>query len=92
MSLPIAAVEKDKKRRDPKLTRPCRSPAYMSTYELAVRWGVTEGHLRNRRVAGRAPRYFVDGGIVRYNLADIEQHETDHTVTSTTTKKSREDS
>ena len=70
--------------------RAVRGDAYFTTAELAARWKVTQGHLRNRRVAGRAPRYFADGGVVRYSVADIEQHETEHTVTSTSANPDQE--
>lgn len=67
-------------------------PAYITPIQLARRWSVTEGHLRNRRVAGRAPRFMKDGGLVRYSLAEIEAHEQAHTVTSTSTKPTQENS
>ena len=76
------------KRRAVEQSRAQRGAAYYTTAELAARWNVTEGHLRNRRVAGRAPRYFSDGGVIRYRITDIEKHEADHTVTSTTTNGS----
>ncbi len=60
-----------------------RPAAYMTTAELAARWRVSEGHLRNRRVAGRAPRYFKDEGVIRYRLTEIEEHEQSHTIDST---------
>ena len=72
------------KRRKTEPDRAMRGSAYLTTAELAARWNLTEGHLRNRRVAGRAPPFFADGGVIRYSISDIEKHEADHTVTSTT--------
>lgn len=69
------------------IPRAQRPRAYLTTAELAARWNLTEGHLRNRRVAGRAPPYFKDKRIVRYCLEDIEAYEDDNTINSTTEKK-----
>jgi predicted site-specific integrase-resolvase len=43
--------------------------------ELADRWQVAEGTLRNWRSAGRGPRYVKVEGAVRYSEEDIREFE-----------------
>ena len=47
----------------------------MTTEELATRWKVSNGTLRNWRSAGRGPKYVVIGSSVRYHLEDIKAWE-----------------
>ena len=56
----------------------------LTTYQLAARWGVTPGHLRNRRVGGRAPAFFKVGKSVRYRMSDVLKFEAATLRTSTT--------
>jgi predicted DNA-binding transcriptional regulator AlpA len=43
--------------------------------ELAKRWQMSEGTLRNWRSWGQGPKYLRIGGRVRYELTEIEQWE-----------------
>lgn len=52
--------------------------AYLSTRELAERWGMTTGAIRQMRNRGSGPRYFKPGGKngkVRYAMDDVVAHE-----------------
>ena len=44
--------------------------------DLADRWGVSPGTLANWRVRGEGPTFIKIGGMVRYALADVIEHET----------------
>lgn len=48
---------------------------YLTTAELAARWRVTSGHLRNLRSAGRGPRWTRPGRDVLYALDSVEELE-----------------
>ena len=50
----------------------------LTTDELAERWGLTNGTLRNWRVTGRGPSWFKvvgRGGPVRYALEEVVKWE-----------------
>lgn len=51
--------------------------------EVAQRWRVSPGRLRNERVAGKGLAYIKLGRSVRYRLSDIETYERAHCVSST---------
>ena len=51
---------------------------WLSTVDLAKRWGVSEGTLRNYRSAGRGPKFIKisgRGGPVRYSLDEVRKWE-----------------
>ena len=47
----------------------------LSTRDLAERWGVKVGSLTNLRSAGKGVPYLRLGGVVRYQLSDVEAYE-----------------
>jgi predicted DNA-binding transcriptional regulator AlpA len=47
----------------------------LTTRQLAERWGMSEGTLRNWRVLGRGPKYLRIGNQVRYKLSVIKAYE-----------------
>lgn len=54
----------------------------LTTAELAARWGISPGTLRNHRSAGRGIRYvrLLSGAAVRYKLSDVLEAERKGTV------------
>jgi len=48
---------------------------YLTTLELAERWGVSPGTLRNWRLYKRGPRFLKFGNLVRYSMTDIRKWE-----------------
>lgn len=62
--------------KEPMTKKPTK--AYLDTRELAERWGMTTGALRQMRLRGTGPRYFKPGGKngkVRYAMDDVVMHE-----------------
>jgi len=49
---------------------------HLNSRALAMRWGVTVGHLANLRCAGRGPNYLRLGSRIAYRLDDVEAYET----------------
>ena len=47
----------------------------LTTDELAARWGMSSGTLRNWRVFKRGPRFIRIGRTVRYKLAEVKRWE-----------------
>lgn len=60
---------------------------YLSTAELAARWGVSTSTLRNWRQSGQGPAFFKPAGArnsaVRYRLVDILAYEKSRTKETT---------
>jgi len=52
---------------------------YLTTKELATRFRVDEGTLRQWRVIGKGPRYIKIGRRVRYSLEEVMKFEKDNT-------------
>ena len=50
---------------------------YITTAELAARWSVCEGTLRNYRHKGEGPPSVKVGRIVLYNIKAVKQYEQD---------------
>lgn len=50
-------------------------PEHLTTAELAARWGVSAGHLRNLRSAGRGPAWTRPGRVALYSMASVIEHE-----------------
>ena len=48
---------------------------FLSTKDLAERWGKTTGNIYDMRKKKTGPRYVRIGGSIRYNIADVEQYE-----------------
>jgi hypothetical protein len=48
----------------------------LTTTELALRWRITAGFLKNRRLQGQPPPYFKVGKAVRYRMSDVTAFET----------------
>ncbi len=46
--------------------------------QAAERLGVSLSTLRRRRRAAKGPRYFRDGGIIRYFSRDVDKYVADH--------------
>lgn len=55
------------------------SESFLTTGDLAKRWGVTAAHLTNQRRMRKGPRWVKlggdDTGGIRYRLSDITAHE-----------------
>jgi predicted DNA-binding transcriptional regulator AlpA len=47
----------------------------LSTAQLARRWDVSPGTLRNWRVAGKGPKWIKIGNLVRYRLSEVQKWE-----------------
>ena len=47
----------------------------LSTKQLAERWKVSEGTLRNWRTAARGPKYLKIGSMIRYRVSEIVRFE-----------------
>ena len=56
---------------------------FLTTKEVASRYGLTEGTLRNWRWSGRGPLAVKVGRSVRYRLSDLHAWENQHTTSST---------
>ena len=56
----------------------------LTTAELAERWGMHEGSLKNWRSKGKGPPYVKIGEgyntIIKYKLKDIEEYEERNTI------------
>jgi len=48
---------------------------FIKTKDLAERWGLHEGTLRNWRAQKKGPPYYKTGKDVVYKLSDITKHE-----------------
>lgn len=49
---------------------------YLTSKQLAQRWGISEGTLRNYRWRGCGPAYVVlNGRTVRYSVSGVERYE-----------------
>lgn len=48
---------------------------YLTSFDLAQRWRMTIGGLRNMRNQGRGPASVRIGGRILYRLADVEAYE-----------------
>lgn len=46
-------------------------PPYVTTQQLAERWGLSAGHLANLRCEATGPKYVTFGSAVRYARAEI---------------------
>lgn len=46
-------------------------PAYLTTGQLAARWGMSPGHLANMRCEGRGPTPTHLGSAVRYSREEV---------------------
>ena len=57
------------------------SSDYLTTAQLADRWGVHCDTLLRWRKAGKGPNYFKTPGSVLYPLAEVEQYEKANTIT-----------
>lgn len=57
-----------------------RAEQYLTTRELAERWRMSPGSLRNARCSGKGIRYLRLGGAVRYPLSAVIEHERKHMV------------
>ena len=57
------------------------SSSYLTTAELATRWGLHSDTLLRWRKAGKGPSYFKTPGSVLYPLAEVEQYEQANTIT-----------
>jgi len=53
----------------------CRAVVLLTTPQLAKRWHMSEGHLRNLRAAGVGPSFIKLGSRVLYPLTAIEAYE-----------------
>ena len=51
------------------------TPPYLTQVELAARWRISPRTLERWRWAGDGPRFIKIGGLVRYELEDIEGFE-----------------
>lgn len=51
---------------------------FITTEELAKRWGVSEGTLRNKRAAGEGPAYEKVGMSVLYDINVVRLYEEAH--------------
>ena len=58
-----------------------KSSSYLTTAELATRWGLHSDTLLRWRKAGKGPAYFKTTGSVLYSLAEVEQYEKANTIT-----------
>jgi hypothetical protein len=47
----------------------------LTSKQLAERWGIREGTLRNWRYQGVGPAFMKVGRSIRYRLADVVYHE-----------------
>ena len=45
---------------------------FLTTRDLAERWRVSQGTLRNWRCAGKGPPYVTIGGGIRYDIKDVQ--------------------
>ena len=52
---------------------------YITSKELAERWRMAEGSLRNKRSKGEPPAYITAGKKVLYSLDEIVKHEEQNT-------------
>ena len=73
----------------PAACKPTPDPPHLTTEELAERWKMSPGSLRNRRLSGSDPPYLKIGGAVRYRWADIIAFENANTATSTTQEQTK---
>jgi hypothetical protein len=48
---------------------------FLTPAQLAARHQTTTSSLRSRRYRGTGPRYFKDGPVILYRLADVEEYE-----------------
>lgn len=48
---------------------------YISTKELATRWGLSHRTLEEWRADGKGPKFVHIGKKVRYSLAEVEKYE-----------------
>lgn len=48
---------------------------YLTTQELAARWGMSPATLRNWRVLKRGPKFKRFGRMVRYDIRDVKRWE-----------------
>lgn len=46
-----------------------------STIELARRWNMNPGTLRNWRTAGKGPKFIRIGATIRYRASDVKKWE-----------------
>ena len=58
-----------------------KSSEYLTTSQLAERWGLHYDTLLRWRKAGKGPAYFKTPGYVLYPLAEVEQYEKANTIT-----------
>lgn len=47
----------------------------LTSKQLAERWGIREGTLRNWRYLGEGPAFMKVGRSIRYRMADVLYHE-----------------
>jgi hypothetical protein len=59
---------------------------HLDSADLAARWRVSEGTLRNWRWSGRGPNALKIGSRVRYRVADVEAFEAVHVQSRIITK------
>ena len=57
---------------------------HLTTDQLARRWNMKPGSIRNMLVEGSAPPHLKVGRSVRFKLAAVEAYEEAHTFASTT--------
>ena len=57
------------------------SSEYLTSPQLAKRWGLHPDTLKRWRDAGKGPAYFRTPGFVLYPLAEVEQYEKANTIT-----------
>lgn len=62
---------------------------HLTTSDLAKRWRLSPGRLRNLRVAGKGCQFIKLGRAVRYRLADVVAYEAAHIAASTSMEVSR---
>jgi hypothetical protein len=62
---------------------------HLTTNDLAERWRLSTGQLRNLRVAGRGCQFIKLGRAVRYRLVDVVAFETAHIAGSTSVEVGR---
>lgn len=54
--------------------------AYLTSAELAARWRMSEGTIRNKRSKKTGPNYTKVGNLVLYNHADVVEYESAHNM------------
>ncbi|MEM9066587.1 MAG: helix-turn-helix domain-containing protein [Planctomycetota bacterium] len=54
--------------------------AYLSTDQLAERWGIARQSLANWRAARSGPSFVRIGRAIRYSIVEVERYEREHLV------------